>query len=487
MKAFWRKRNGGDNRLEHVEGVIDWLVAIGIIGLAVVLFFGLGTVEIAQFGGFVLWAMFGALASLLVGAGLGLLFGLPTVRRVEITRAPSSDPVAATPALDSDNPDQPKALADRQPPAQPSTADDVPLGYAESTNLEHVADWLTKIIVGLTLTQYASWEQRFAQLSYDLSFRLLGGPACDAGCAVGRYPAGSTIPGGVLMIFYAVLGFLLAYLWMRGYFITEMETAKRAAKEAAARKLRNERRAEEAEAAKALAEQKLVQAEAARIAADQARSTAEAERLASEEGRKKAEADKATAEAERAVAEEAFRKAEAEAAAEREKARTQGTLQERFEVQFTPEQATEMTQKVTFTAEKAQDALTEVQQAIAAGSDPDDPWRGQFGSLAEKNGLALSAKATQSSVDPSYYDVNLTISAIDPATRDSFIGKSARLFLHPTFGDAPRTVYFGPDGVAPLQLLAYGAFTVGAIVEDGTTLELNLATIPNVDAGFLSR
>jgi hypothetical protein len=66
-------------------------------------------------------------------------------------------------------------------------------------------------------------------------------------------------------------------------------------------------------------------------------------------------------------------------------------------------------------------------------------------------------------------------------------GTTAVFFLHPTFGKAVRSVAFGIDGRAPLQLFAYGAFTVGVLLQDGTTLELNLATLPGVPDIFRSR
>lgn len=472
MAGFWRRKTGGDHRLEHVEGVMDWLIGIGIASIIVMMVFGLGAVELKDFGGFFLWALFASLASLLAGAGLGLLFGLPTVRRVEISHAASVQP-AREPGVEGASP-----VA--APPQQ--TGDDVPLGYAESTNLEHVADWLTKILIGLTLTQYGLWEEKFARLSYDLGFRLLGSPPCGADCGKGIFPAGSTIAGGALIVFYALLGFLIAYLWMRGYFITEMEIAKRAAKEAAARKLRDQRREEDADAARAQIKLKdeLERLKAQQIASEQARVAAEAGQAAAVEAQVEAERARVAAETARAAA-------EAEAEAERARAREQGTLQERVAVTFTPQEASEVTDKVSFTAEEAQVAVSEIREAIAAGTDADDPWRGQFGGSAIQGGLRLSATATQTAADPHYYDVLLKIEATDVVRGGTVVGSSARVFLHPTFGTEPRTVYFNTDGVAQLQLLAYGAFTVGVLVEDGTKLELNLATIEGVDPGFLSR
>ncbi|HEX5258716.1 MAG TPA: pYEATS domain-containing protein, partial [Sphingomicrobium sp.] len=61
---------------------------------------------------------------------------------------------------------------------------------------------------------------------------------------------------------------------------------------------------------------------------------------------------------------------------------------------------------------------------------------------------------------------------------------NALFYLHPSFGKAVRSVAFGADGRANLVLYAYGAFTIGAVLEDGTRLELNLATLPGAPDQF---
>ena len=63
-------------------------------------------------------------------------------------------------------------------------------------------------------------------------------------------------------------------------------------------------------------------------------------------------------------------------------------------------------------------------------------------------------------------------------------GQKALFFLHPTFGRDPRAVSFGPDGRAILPLIAYGAFTVGVLLESGEKLELNLAEVADAPPMF---
>ena len=52
-------------------------------------------------------------------------------------------------------------------------------------------------------------------------------------------------------------------------------------------------------------------------------------------------------------------------------------------------------------------------------------------------------------------------------------------YLHPTFRRTTVTV-IPRRGIARLSVIAWGAFTVGAVTDEGETrLELDLATVPN--------
>ena len=106
--------------------------------------------------------MFGG-AAFLTGGLLGLLFGIPK---------------AATSAAPKDS------------------------DYTANTNLEQISDWLTKIVVGLTLTQLGRIPGALGRLA-DVMKAPLGGQRSSAAF------------GLALVIFYAVLGFLYLYLWSR--------------------------------------------------------------------------------------------------------------------------------------------------------------------------------------------------------------------------------------------------------------------------------
>src|SRR6516165_2054781 len=66
-----------------------------------------------------------------------------------------------------------------------------------------------------------------------------------------------------------------------------------------------------------------------------------------------------------------------------------------------------------------------------------------------------------------------------------------RFYLHPTFQRSERDATVGQDGTVSLDLVAWGAFTMGAEVTRGhevTRLELDLATdVPGAPGEFCAR
>jgi hypothetical protein len=168
------------------NSVITLLIVIGVGLLAIVLFslqapsLSIG-VPIAAFG----IALAGA--SLLVGGLIGLLFGIP--RRLQ--------------------------NADSESGKDPKQTSDAKSVYASNTNLEQISDWLTKILVGVGLTQLGGIR------------RLIDGIGTKAAPALGGFAA-SKSTAIALIIFYLVSGFLFGYLWTRlflGRWLTEAESA----------------------------------------------------------------------------------------------------------------------------------------------------------------------------------------------------------------------------------------------------------------------
>jgi len=448
--------------------MIDFLVGLGVLSIVVVLLFGLGAVKLQAYGSFDIWALLAAFGALVAGGALGLLFGLPTVRRVEISQTTISSSANAE-AIKPDD-----VAEKRQSSSAPS---DTQLGHAESTNLEQVADWLTKIIIGLTLTQYAKWEQSFARLSFDLTSRLLGAEqTCEKGCNGQMFPPGSTIPGGFLLVFFSVLWFLISYLWMRGYFILEMEIARRNALDAAARQRREEWQEEQRKAALSRADVAENEAKAAQERLNKLQTEAAAVQAETDQKLALTESELAEARAQRARAQEELVRAQEAGLAQRKPTDIGGS---------SPGEIAQASESRA--SRDAAEVAAAITTGVAQTSYPDNPWRGQFNGQSKADDTELSATVTPWEKDPFYFTIKLIIKALSPERAAILAGKSALVYLHPTFGPDPRSVSFNPEGVAELELLSYGAFTVGVLLDTGTKLELNLAELRGVDTTFLTR
>lgn len=128
-------------------------------------------------------------AALATGGLVGFLFGIP--RPGSATPAPQPRPVAT--GTDGGN-------------AAPASQRDGQLGYQPSTNLEQVADWLTKIIVGVSLVQLGKLRTELSELGKFIAGQI-GGSSQGASAI-----AQSTVVSCV------VVGFLASYLWTRVHY-----------------------------------------------------------------------------------------------------------------------------------------------------------------------------------------------------------------------------------------------------------------------------
>ncbi|WP_341207217.1 pYEATS domain-containing protein [uncultured Sphingomonas sp.] len=474
----------GSATSDQTERAMAGQLLFGFLCLVLLVLFAAGA---ATWGHFIGWVVMTVCCSALVGALLGLLFGLP-IHRVDVTNAISRVKVisdtAAAPAssVGETTGDESTAKGETTAPSEP-----VVIPYAESSSLEQVADWLTKIIIGVTLTQYASWEQRFFELAVDVTANLNGSQAQLGECLTNRYRSGLTaeqaeallpvcartsggaIPGGLLMVTFATLGFLIAYLWMRRYFIIEMVVARNGAIETMRRA---QRAKEQLEMTRVISAVEQVRAEAA---AAKLKSDAELERAL--------QAIKAEFERERASLRDDDK---------RERAKSLGTLQigesehPADDVLAYAKGVLTRAQQLLPNSERAQGdigaMLTQLPTLIRY---PDDPWRGLFGGSMESlaDSVMLRASVKPLALNPNEFEVTLTVEPLDP-DRVTLSGQKALFFLHPTFGRDPRAVSFGPDGRAVLPLIAYGAFTVGVLLESGEKLELNLAEVADAPAMF---
>lgn len=162
---------------ERVISTITFCILAGFLGI---LLYSTFTSTIAEF-----FSVFGvslliAGAATVSGGMIGFLFGIPKTLQQE---SPGNPP------------------ADGQAEAQGGNQ---AARYGVNTNLEQISDWLTKILVGVGLTQLASIPEGLKNYADFVA------PGLGKTAAAGPYAV-------ALLIFYLVCGFLISYLWTRIY------------------------------------------------------------------------------------------------------------------------------------------------------------------------------------------------------------------------------------------------------------------------------
>lgn len=184
-----------------------YLLALMALGLILIIIYGLTG---QSFG----WSAIAvgtlsAGSAALVGGLLGFLFGIPRTLQ-------AGPPLKGASASEPDVPDQ---SPDRASVHSASSAN-----YVPNTNLEQISDWLTKILVGVGLTQVHAIYGKTAEVAGFLGLTLSNGSN-----ETGR------VFGWSIIIFYSVSGFLLGYLWTRLYLpgaLHEADLASRALEQA---------------------------------------------------------------------------------------------------------------------------------------------------------------------------------------------------------------------------------------------------------------
>jgi hypothetical protein len=124
-------------------------------------------------------------AALVIGAILGFIFGIP--------RAMAQQEASATPGSDTGSDDQKGESRGHGNP-----------GYRPNTNLEQISDWLTKILVGVGLTNMMQIPAALTSLSVT------------AAPIFGTF-SGNNVYALAVMLFFTVSGFLIGFLWARIY------------------------------------------------------------------------------------------------------------------------------------------------------------------------------------------------------------------------------------------------------------------------------
>jgi len=132
-------------------------------------------------------------ASAFVGGSLGFLFGIPRTLQQE----------GAAPASESNAASQAEAVRTQ-------------VGYRANTNLEQISDWLTKILVGVSLTQVSEIRTGLSSLTAFVAQGIGTGPH-------------SQVFVSALLAYSATLGFLFGYLWTRLFMVGALRLADQAA------------------------------------------------------------------------------------------------------------------------------------------------------------------------------------------------------------------------------------------------------------------
>lgn len=187
------------------------------------------------------------------------------------------------------------------------------------------------------------------------------------------------------------------------------------------------------------------------------------------------EKQKQEAEAKKAAAEKQQREAEAQQAlAEKEKAML--TMQNKVNLLEAEE---------TVTA-----SFNPAAQAVRAAALPvigeityaDDPQKGRFGGKREVNNKRLDAAVLKSSI-PMFYNVIIWVEA----TNNQPLKGDIILYLHDSFANPVRVIKEEEftEGKAVVKVKAWGAFTAGAVCDNGETLlEYDLSMDEKFPAAF---
>jgi hypothetical protein len=164
--------------------VILFTVLLGVITIIIVgIWMSNGSAD-ASLGAILGLSMLVSLASALVGGFLGFLFGIPK------SLQKGNEMVLATATNGNPTKERP---------------------YSNNTNLEQISDWLTKIIVGVSLTQIPAILRHFDMLTTKIA---LGFKPLDETFA---YPYSAS-----LIIFYSICGFLAVYIYAKIYLLKQL-------------------------------------------------------------------------------------------------------------------------------------------------------------------------------------------------------------------------------------------------------------------------
>lgn len=175
------------------EKALRVLAAAMLIGVIVVIAYAMQAGGFLAFLGIASVGILIAGGSAFVGGALGFLFGIPrTLQGDDATRKTDSS----------------GAQSDSSTPSQRTD-------YQANTNLEQISDWLTKILVGVGLTQVTAIRGGLEDLT---NFFAKG---------LGNQESAQVLAFAILL-YSMVLGFFFGYLWTRLYLAGALRAADQA-------------------------------------------------------------------------------------------------------------------------------------------------------------------------------------------------------------------------------------------------------------------
>lgn len=173
------------------------VLGLALLGIGV---FAAFQPDLAAFASVLTVALLLATTCLLVGGLVGFLFAIPR----SLQQGEEPPPEAAEEPQDEDVAPQQARQRRRA-------------GYQANTNLEQISDWLTKILVGVGLTQLGEIRTGFLALAEYF------GPALGGTAASGPFTV-------VVVATFLTCGFLVGYLWSRLYLASAFSRADRQAR-----------------------------------------------------------------------------------------------------------------------------------------------------------------------------------------------------------------------------------------------------------------
>jgi hypothetical protein len=116
--------------------------------------------------------------------------------------------------------------------------------------------------------------------------------------------------------------------------------------------------------------------------------------------------------------------------------------------------------------------------------NPDDPQKGKWGGQEVQGGFRLAAEVKPLETTHELFAVRLFVVSVQKGRE---LKSNVTFHLHPTFKN-PIQMVQPRNGIAELSVVAWGAFTVGAVVADGDiSLELDLSNVADAPQTFRQR